>query len=296
MIYSQKIIESYSRLQAALGQLLQGQSRELAVLQEGDYPLLVLETPGDSAGFAIVNGTPETTFTSAYGAFKQLYRQKHAVWKERNLSFVVCRSDPKTIYDAFFSSIEMDVYFCRKYVLCFLPDQEGLERELLRLPFLPLPEGRSGGIVRPPSAQTLLQSVGVSAYLARQLIVPQEYSASRIVAQVTAKTECLPDIDGAAVSREQHEVEPTERTRIKSVVIEAFRAYRKRQEFDLDADVVVLYGPNGLGKTSLFDALDYVCANSGSLNIKMRKIYWIIFFRSGCNLTKRHRIKYLSTF
>lgn len=259
MTYSQKIVESYSRLQSALMSLLQGQSVELSVLQEGDYPLLVLETSGDSAGFAIINGIPETAFTSAYVAFKQLYRRKHAVWKERNLSFVVCRSELKTIHDAFFNSLEMDVYFCRKYVLCFLPDQGGLERELLRLPFLPLPEGRSGGIVRPPSAQTLLQSLGIKAYLARQIIVPREYSASRIVAEVSGQTESLSEIGTATVSHEQHEVEPTERTRINSVVIEAFRAYRKRQDFDLDADVVVLYGPNGLGKTSFFDALDYAC-------------------------------------
>lgn len=259
MTFSQEVLQSYNRLQSALGQLLQMQSSELTLVQESDYPLLVLETSGDLAGFAIVNGAPETSFSSAYEAFKQLYRQKHAVWKERNLSFVVCRSEPKKIHEAFFSSIEMDAYFCRKYVLRFLPDQEGLDQELLRLPFLPLPEGRSGGVVRPPSAQALLQSLGVSAHLARQLVVPREYSASRIVNEVIPQTVSLPDIGGATVSREQYKVEPTESTRIKNVVIEAFRAYRKRQEFDLDADVVVLYGPNGLGKTSFFDALDYVC-------------------------------------
>ncbi|MEW6173348.1 MAG: AAA family ATPase [Bacillota bacterium] len=259
MASSQEIVASYSRLQTALRQILQKQSAELAIRQEGDYPLLVLETSSDSAGFATVNGTPEAAFKNAYAAFKQLYREKHSAWKELNLSFVVCRLELKTIDDAFFSSIETDLYFCRKYVLCLYSDQQGLQKELLRLPFLPLPEGHSGGVVRPPSAQTLLQNLGIPASLARHVVVPRERSASSIVKDMIAQTEPLPDIDIAAISDAHQDVEPTERTRIKGVAIEAFRAYRKKQEFDLDADVVVLYGPNGLGKTSFFDAIDYVC-------------------------------------
>jgi len=229
------------------------------VPQGGDYPLLVLETPGDSVGFAVVNGTPEPAFASAYDSFKRLYRQKHTAWKERNLSFVVCRSEPESTHDAFFSSIETDVYFCRKYVVWLHRDQAELVRELLRLPFLPLQEGRAGSVLRPPSAQTLLQNLNVSAQLARQIIVPLEYSANRIVDQLLTGKELLPAIGTGVDPDVQHQVQPTERTRIRSVEIEAFRAYRKRQEFDVDADVVVFYGQNGLGKTSFFDALDYVC-------------------------------------
>jgi len=258
MLFSLDIVESYSRLKAALGDLLEGQSPEF-IVSGGDYPLLVLETSCDSVGFAVVNGKPEPAFASAYDSFKHLYRQKHTAWKERSLSFVVCRSEPESTHDAFFSSIETDVYFCRKYVVCLRRNQDELVRELLRLPFLPLPEGRAGGVLRPPSAQTLLQSLNVSAQLARQIIVPLEYSASRIVDQVLTGKEPLPAIDTSVGPVVQHQAQPTERTRIRNVEIEAFRAYKKRQEFDVDADVVVFYGPNGLGKTSFFDALDYVC-------------------------------------
>ena len=48
-------------------------------------------------------------------------------------------------------------------------------------------------------------------------------------------------------------------TRVTHLSIEGFRAYGQRQELDLNADVVVFYGPNGLGKTSLFDAIDFAC-------------------------------------
>src|SRR6202011_5849124 len=45
--------------------------------------------------------------------------------------------------------------------------------------------------------------------------------------------------------------------RLKELKIRNFRAYRKSQSFDLDADLIVPYGPNGFGKTSFFDALDF---------------------------------------
>lgn len=53
--------------------------------------------------------------------------------------------------------------------------------------------------------------------------------------------------------------------KIKEVKIEAFRAYEKAQKFDFlhketgnIADLVVIYAPNGYGKTSFFDAIEWV--------------------------------------
>jgi len=259
MISYQEIVESYKKLQIVLENLLQEQKPKLTVSQDGDYPLLILETSSDSVGFAIVTGKPKSSFTSAYDTFKKLYRKKHTTWKERNLSFVICRSGPQSTNDAFFSSLETDVYFCRKYVIILYPDQYALKQELLQLPFLPLPESRIGGVLRPPSAQTLLQNLNLSAQLARQIIAPKEYSANSLVNQFLAGKETLPSIDTKMETEAELKVRSTESTRIKKVTIEAFRAYKKKQEFDVDADIIVLYGPNGLGKTSFFDSIDYVC-------------------------------------
>ena len=51
-------------------------------------------------------------------------------------------------------------------------------------------------------------------------------------------------------------------TKIKSIEIEAFRAYGDKQVFDFTtssgiANLVVLYAPNGFGKTSLYDAVEW---------------------------------------
>lgn len=43
--------------------------------------------------------------------------------------------------------------------------------------------------------------------------------------------------------------------RIRSITVEGFRAFGRSETIDLDADVILLQGPNGVGKTSLLDAL-----------------------------------------
>lgn len=43
--------------------------------------------------------------------------------------------------------------------------------------------------------------------------------------------------------------------RLKNITIAGFRGFATRQQFDLSADAIVVVGVNGLGKTSLFDAI-----------------------------------------
>ena len=50
--------------------------------------------------------------------------------------------------------------------------------------------------------------------------------------------------------------------RLVGLAVEAFRGFRDRQEFDLDASTVILTGPNGTGKTSVFDAVQWVLVGS----------------------------------
>lgn len=51
-------------------------------------------------------------------------------------------------------------------------------------------------------------------------------------------------------------------SRFTSVTLENFRGVRGRQTFDLDAPVVLLWGPNGTGKTTVFDGLLWLLQGS----------------------------------
>ena len=44
--------------------------------------------------------------------------------------------------------------------------------------------------------------------------------------------------------------------RIKSVTLENFRCFRETK-LDLSADIVAIYGRNGVGKTAIFDAFEF---------------------------------------
>ena len=157
--------------------------------------------------------------------------------------------------DKFCNKIELDPYFCRK---CVIDLNKSLKAELGGLPFVPLSPESVVGFKRPVSAQTFLMKHGVNTNLARYLVVPHAKGKEKIV------EEC---IDGYLGSFEWFEKESKEfifpqyesvsEVRQKRLEIRNFRAYRGTHEFDLDADLVVLFGPNGFGKTSFFDALDF---------------------------------------
>ena len=220
-----------------------------------DYdPLILLYTTSVMAAFAFSNGDANKSYDILYDNFKKYFTRRDAS-QALDVAFVFCVHSDARNMDLLCSRVETDVYFCRKFVVRLaLP----LNKSLARLPFLPLsPLGTQS--LRPPSAQTYLQRCGVPATLAKYLVVQRERSPARIV------DDCVSGAFG-----EPRELIPTaldpvtmaERTanpiRFENILISDFRAYRKPQTFRLGADVTVLYGPNGFGKTSLFDAIDFV--------------------------------------
>ena len=144
------------------------------------------------------------------------------------------------------------MFFCRKFTVVL---DAPLEAELARLPFFPL-ERREGGFKRPPSAQTLLKSCGVSAPLAAS--IAGRKSEESIVEGCLKRLFGEPEFIHSELPDERLRAEDIPQAiRLLRVEIENFRAYRHLQPFDFDADLVLLYGPNGFGKTSLFDAVDF---------------------------------------
>lgn len=228
--------------------------RASAALDAEQQPLVLLQTKHVMAAFAFSNGDMNRSYEALYGSFKSYYTEQHGKWDGLDLAFVFCVRPDIPNLDRFSSNVETDVYFCRKFVV---PLAEPLGSSLSRLPFLPLTP-LSGQSLRPASAQTFLQQCGVPAVLAQFLVVPRERSPERIVEDCMrgdfGETRKLTPVTGAPISQLEHSAESI---KLEAVTIKNFRAYRRAETFSLGSDVTVLYGPNGFGKTSFFDAVDF---------------------------------------
>jgi DNA repair protein SbcC/Rad50 len=218
-------------------------------------PFLILEIGNVVSCFAFAAGQDlKEDYATLYSAFKQSYSDSEANWQNADIAFVFCTPATAPTLDQFRSRVETDVFFCRKFVIALL---HPLGSAFARLPFLPLAP-LHGPSLRPASAQTLLQRVGVPAALARDLVVQNARSADGIV------QDCLTGMHGAPLKTLAQE-RPTSSSELSSsnpiqlstITIENFRAYRKPHHFNLGTDITVLYGPNGFGKTSFFDAIDF---------------------------------------
>lgn len=226
---------------------------------EKGYPLLVMSVSNDVAAFAVASDNVRKSYDEAYTTFKRLYAEKGGQWSDRNLSFVLCRTDSVKQEDAFCREIETDVYFCRKYVLDCQDPKSDLRPQVARLPFFPIDQHSIVGIERRPPAKAVLQAIGVPLQLTDLLVNPGRKTAEGI-AELCLQGDFVRS--GLTVDVSVPPIEASEITDTKSLAaleMEDFRAYKGRHAFDLDGDVVLLYGSNGLGKTSFFDAIDFLC-------------------------------------
>ena len=246
--------------QARVREYLQGVLPDWEVGSEsvlsGHPPLLLMSAPHAMAAFAFLKGDTEATYRGLYGSFKDYYAANRRRLDSLDLSFVACvRPDARDV-EAFSSSVEADRYFCRKFVVRLGGE---LDKSFERLPFLPLSIGARRSRM-PVPAQTYMRTLGIPATLARYLAVPHQRGASGIVEECLAgRSGWRPRLTKRArvEAPEAGSAPELERVRLHSLALRGFRAYRKPQEFDLSGDVTVLHGPNGYGKTSLFDAVDF---------------------------------------
>ena len=229
-----------------------------ASLVSGQAPMIFMWMSHLMAGFALSNGDTKASYSRLFGSFKDYYADNRKRLDVLDLSFVFCVPPDLPNLETFCSQVETDVYFCRKFVVPLAPS---LDRSFERLPFLPLAL-RAGRLERPPSARTYMRQCGVPAMLANYLAVPHQRGAENIVKDClddsSQWTPILASQDRAqrSVADGDHEAEAT--VCLDAVAIQNFRAYKRRQVFDLGRAVTVLYGPNGFGKTSFFDAIDFV--------------------------------------
>lgn len=247
----------YNKLKNTLEEFLKDKQPQIEPSSPNTTPLfLLLTVKPNLVGFATLDGQPEENFSKAFQNFKDLYSIHSSEWVDFDLTLVLCKTDTEKIPDEFCNEIEIDPYFCRKFVIDLSKD---LKVELGRLPFIPLRPETIVGLTRPISAQTFLMKHGTTSKLARYLVVPHAKGIERIV------KECIEGVLGkpewSKPEREEFllpQYEVGHSVRLKELEISNFRAYRESFEFDLDADLIVLFGPNGFGKTSFFDAIDFV--------------------------------------
>jgi len=250
---SPKTLELLTDIQATLSGLLEGVTFTEEVLSEERLPVILMQRPHAVTAFAVGD---QEDYRPLYEAFKKHYLKQSAQWSAKDLAFVYCIPEGVEVSPEFCSQVEVDVYFCRKYAVRL---DGNMDASLARLPFLPLAPITPGVQVRPPTAQTLLRQRNLKAELATALVLPQKSSAATILAACLANNygpphslETTASAPSSAVSKEDRV-----QTTLKSISIQNFRAYRKKKEFELGSAVTVLYGPNGFGKTSFFDAIDF---------------------------------------
>lgn len=242
-----------SELRGALMGLMKGATFSEEPLREGCLPLLLMLREHALVAFAVGD---QDDYPPLYEAFKKHYLKRSADWSMKDVSFVYCLPEGISVDPGFCSRVEVDVYFCRKYVVRLDGNIEG---SLARLPFLPLSPATPGVQTRPPSAQTLLRQRNLRADLAKALVVPSRSSPAAILNACLAGTYGPPDAlsSGTIPSVSTDGADDRVQSTLKSISIQNFRAYRTKKEFALGSAVTVLYGPNGFGKTSFFDAIDF---------------------------------------
>lgn len=242
-----------TELRSALADLMKGATFSEEVLRGGCLPVVMMLRQHALTAFAVGD---QADYQPLYEAFKRHYLKNTAQWATKDVAFVYCLPADVTVDPDFCSRVEVDVYFCRKYVVRL---DGSLTDSLARLPFLPLSPITPGVQTRPPSAQTLLRQRNLKAELAKALVVPLKSSASKILTECVEGTygppEALQSTVGPSAIAEVGE--DRAQATLKSISIQNFRAYRTKKVFELGSAVTILYGPNGFGKTSFFDALDF---------------------------------------
>lgn len=244
-----------THLRAYLSEVLP--SSELTeVLEDTHYqPLILLRTNQLIAGFGFSNSDMIESYKHFYTGFKKQYTDSRNEWDLLDLAFVFCVPPDAPGLESFSSRVETDVYFCRKFIV---PLSLPIATAVAHLPFLPLAPAQ-GQSLRPLSAQTFLQQYGLTAVLAKYLVVQGVRSPLTIVEDSLSGKFGYPK----SITRSSTDFVPITTndispTRLERIEVQNFRAYRRKTTISLGYNVTILYGPNGFGKTSLFDAVDFV--------------------------------------
>ncbi len=221
----------------------------------------IMQYKPNVVAFAELNGDAEISKEKSFNLFRSYFIEKQREWNSFDLSLVYCITS-NNVSQELLNQIQLDPYFCKKYVIN-ITNPDKLNDEFQSLPFVPLLSNEIILVNRPLPAKELLREYGVQTGIISGIVDRGRMAPQTIINKCLAEKESPvwskikslePKLDFVA----EKEKIPT---RLKSISINNFRAYKKG-EFNLDADVIVLYGNNGLGKTSFFEAIDFACTGN----------------------------------
>lgn len=150
-------------------------------------------------------------------------------------------------------------YVCRKLVI---PVNDGTTATDLavRLPFFALPKQMREAIRRPPADPTLaVQGTRLSARFVEEILsrISVEAIADRLD-KYLIETEVAVKGGTSRLDRSTVAVpQQVSRLRLTKVQLEGFRNYGPNRTFRLYGDLIVIYGHNGAGKTSICEAVEW---------------------------------------
>ena len=151
-------------------------------------------------------------------------------------------------------TIISDEFVCRKLIIPI--EDKNIQASLARLPFFPfeipelpeeaIPKNVIEALVDSDFPYELISDLAgrVSKRTILQKIKDSFYKHEKLKLR-KVKKESLP------------EDYPAYPIRIKNIAISNFRGIGKKLDLDINADIIVIYGPNGTGKTSIIDAIEW---------------------------------------
>ena len=151
--------------------------------------------------------------------------------------------------------IIFDEYACRKLIFPVDSSPQKLKEDLFRFPFYPLDISAIAEQRMPKGVLEALLETEFDRQLMNDIV--GRVSPSQIIKKIL-NNEYKERIEREVIEQpdEPHIVNQCNR-KLKQIVIENFRGIGKEIPLNLDADIIVIYGPNGTGKTSIFDAIEW---------------------------------------